>query len=40
MTKEEQSKKIDLANQILISIREALEQIRENQEESEEPSGS
>jgi hypothetical protein len=37
MTKEEQSKKIELANQILISIRETLEQIREaNKEELED----
>jgi len=32
MTKEESAKKIDLANQILASIRETLEQIRENEE--------
>ena len=36
MTKEESAKKIELANQILISIRETLEQIRENKEESED----
>lgn len=33
MTKEESSKKIELANQILASIRETLEQIRESKEE-------
>jgi len=36
MTKEESAKKIELANQILISIRETLEQIRENKEELED----
>ena len=36
MTKEESAKKIDLANQILASIRETLEQIRENEEELED----
>ena len=36
MTKEESAKKIELANQILISIRETLEQIRENEEELED----
>ena len=36
MTKEESAKKIDLANQILASIRETLEQIRENEKELED----
>jgi len=33
MTKEEKTKKIDRANEILASIRESLEKIRESKEE-------
>ena len=36
MTVEEQSKKIDLANQIIASIRESLEQIKDAQEKDSE----